>query len=153
MTLEIALAVTLLVFLATLAGITFFTLRRLLTMVFAHLDARKVPDSAHRDPPDPSYPGPDFPLWTGRSGPHQRYGHHEFDATMSAEAVFDGWAYGSSEERIEDEDSGPTLLPLSTLPPFPYTQTVEYSEEEDDVPTTLYRTDDDEIAPLAEFDD
>ena len=58
-------------------------------------------------------------------------------------------------EATGDEPSEPTLLPFSTpLPPFSSYPPIDYSEDEDDVPTTLYQADEDgEYGFIADFED
>jgi hypothetical protein len=128
MTLEIAIVVTALAFVGALGLTTLLLLRKLVATVVAAASEPAVAPELH------GYAEPMMPDF--------------------ADPQLAGWLH-AGEERVDDDDTGGTLLPFSTpLPAFPMRQTVEYSEDEDDLPTTLYRTDDDgEIAVLADLDD
>jgi hypothetical protein len=125
MSLEIALVLTFTVILTAFTGVVGLTLLRLLRVLSTHSQAQIAASAQMQAQPQA-----------------QAFVHPP--TPMAAP-----WSPGAGE------DSQPTLLPITTpLPPYGGYAPSDRSEDEDDVPTTLYRTDDDgEIALLTDADD
>ncbi|MEZ4240760.1 MAG: hypothetical protein R3F59_32320 [Myxococcota bacterium] len=141
MTVQIVLVVGFLVVLAALGTVSLWILKNIVSLALSHRD--RAPEPGVVEAPDSTL----SPVqgWNAYPQPEP------WAPARHAEA--DEW--GEEVEGFDDENA-PSLLPFSTpLPPLPKYGSRDRSEDEDDVPTTLYRTDHDdgELALIADLDD